>query len=324
MPAPEKKTHLNLIIRAAVSLILVGALVYHIGSGAIISQMRAVPWQTLLIVIALLAGHVLIITPRWANILRALGYQLSSFALIGSVFLGFLFNQLLPTAVGGDVIRAWRAQQLGVPWDVSIHSVLFDRASGVVVVLLGALLLVGFADPMAKTDDVLWIIGAAVAAAILIVAVLGILRRLTTSFPALKPIQDIYASFEDSFGRLLRHPWLLFLIGLLALVGQLIPMAAIALLARALNVQVALVDVALISFVAMLAAAIPISVAGWGVREGALVYLFGLYGVPPSTSLALSLSFGACLVFASLPGILPLLAMMFNREKRTVLPERVD
>ena len=32
-----------------------------------------------------------------------------------------------------------------------------------------------------------------------------------------------------------------------------------------------LVDVALVAFGAMLASAIPISVAGWGVREGALI-----------------------------------------------------
>ena len=63
----------------------------------------------------------------------------------------------------------------------------------------------------------------------------------------------------------------------------------------------------MISFGAMLAAAIPISLAGWGVREGALVFLFGLYGVPAGTAFAISILFGACLVIASAPGILVLI-----------------
>jgi hypothetical protein len=38
------------------------------------------------------------------------------------------------------------------------------------------------------------------------------------------------------------------------------------------------------------------------VREGALIVLFGAYGVPADKTFAISVLFGACMVVASLPG----------------------
>src|SRR5436190_1580449 len=48
-----------------------------------------------------------------------------------------VFNQVLPTAVGGDVVRAWRCHQLGPSLAVAIRSVLLDRVCG--FAMLGAL-----------------------------------------------------------------------------------------------------------------------------------------------------------------------------------------
>ena len=52
----------------------------------------------------------------------------------------------------------------------------------------------------------------------------------------------------------------------------------------------------------MLAALIPISIGGWGVREVSAVYLFSLYGVPEGESLQLGALFGISYFLLSLPG----------------------
>jgi len=52
----------------------------------------------------------------------------------------------------------------------------------------------------------------------------------------------------------------------------------------------------------LLISMLPISVAGWGVREGAMVVALNLVGAPAHQSLALSICFGLCLVAISLPG----------------------
>jgi hypothetical protein len=47
---------------------------------------------------------------------------------------------------------------------------------------------------------------------------------------------------------------------------------------------------------------LPISFAGWGLREGAMVVAFRLAGVPAEAALGASILFGLCLLASSLPG----------------------
>ena len=156
-----RKGRFGPIIRAILSISLIAALAYHIGSGEIIGRLRTVSWQALAGATLVLATSVFLVTPRWAVILSVLGFRTSWNALIGSVFLGFLFNQLLPTAVGGDVLRAWRAKQLGAPWETSIYSVLLDRATGVLISLLGAAALLPVASFHQGQARLEWVIAAA-------------------------------------------------------------------------------------------------------------------------------------------------------------------
>ncbi len=54
---------------------------------------------------------------------------------------------------------------------------------------------------------------------------------------------------------------------------------------------------------ALLLTVLPVSLAGWGVREGALVGLFVLIGAPRATVLTCSLLYGFNNLVASLPGL---------------------
>lgn len=298
----------GLLLRSILSIVVLGGLIYHIGSLAIFGQMAVVPWSIIAIIVLLLSSHVLFVTPRWAAILSALGYHVRSMAVIGSVFLGFLFNQLLPTAVGGDVIRAWRVRQLGIPLDVAIHSVLIDRAAGLVVILVGAIALLPFVHVAAVHDrlvETVSVVGLVVIAGCLVVWSIGNLPPI--SMPVIGGLQRALSGLVVSTRALLRRPLALLTVVALASIGQLIPVAAIGLLAVELHVPLAPIDITVVTFGAMIAATIPLSVAGWGIREGALVFLFGVYGVPAETAFAISILFGACLLIASIPGALVLL-----------------
>jgi len=135
------KRTLGFTVRILFSIILIAVLAYHIGSADILAQIKAVRWQIIAITVAILSSSVLFVTPRWAAILTTLGHSVPAIALVRSVFVGFAFNQLLPTGFGGDVFRVWRARQLGVPTDIAVHSVLLDRASGVFISFVGAIVL---------------------------------------------------------------------------------------------------------------------------------------------------------------------------------------
>ena len=64
---------------------------------------------------------------------------------------------------------------------------------------------------------------------------------------------------------------------------------------------------------------IPISIAGWGVREGTVVSLFTLMGLDPSISLVVSLLWGSSIVLAAvLSGLVWILMRSGNENLRDI------
>jgi uncharacterized protein (TIRG00374 family) len=299
----------SLLLRVLLSLALIAALVYHIGSAAILARLGSVHGRTVALAVLALAISFLFVTPRWAIILYAFGYHVRSKQLVGSVLLGFLFNQLLPTAIGGEVVRVWRARQLGVPLDVAVYSVLFDRASGVFVAFVGAMLLLPIGRPHHGQDRLFWILALiAIAGAIGCVILLAISRMEPSRLPVPAYLHQSVLKATDGLNTLIRTPWATICVLVLAFVNQGLPIIAIWLFGRDLSLGLGFTDIALVTMISTLAATLPLSFAGWGIREGALVYLFGLYDVSADVALAISMLYGVAQAIAGAPGALMLLA----------------
>jgi uncharacterized membrane protein YbhN (UPF0104 family) len=85
---------------------------------------------------------------------------------------------------------------------------------------------------------------------------------------------------------------------------QLTNVLAFFVLSRAVGVDLDFISTAAVTLPALLIAAMPIAVAGWGVREGAVIVGYGLFGVAAAPALAVSIAFGLAMLVASLPGLL--------------------
>jgi uncharacterized membrane protein YbhN (UPF0104 family) len=294
---PTSSNPLWRAVRVFLSLGLVAALAYHVGIDAIVAHFSPATWPLIALATLILAVNVLVVTPRWSLILDVLGYRTSWKALFESVLLGFFLNQVLPTSVGGDVLRAWRAKQLGASWQTSIHSVLFDRATGVLISLLGALLLLPLAGYHQGGQIIEWTVGAVAGCAVFGLAALWAFGHWSTAAHSLCESMWAFAG----------RPCASVAIFALAALNQMLPVAAIWVLASGLNIPLAALDIALITFISTLAATIPISFAGWGIREGTLVYLLGLYGVSSDAAFAVSVLYGFALTLSAAPGACVLL-----------------
>jgi len=88
----------------------------------------------------------------------------------------------------------------------------------------------------------------------------------------------------------------------LSLAIHVLNVAVIYVLAAGLSVSLTFWHCLLLTPPVIFLSMLPISVAGWGVREGAMIVALGLVGVTPAQSVALSVCFGIAVFAISLPG----------------------
>src|SRR5438132_10488463 len=72
---------------------------------------------------------------RWHLFARPLGFQTPLRRCVGLYFVGMFFNLLLPTSIGGDVVRAWYLDGASGRRLPAFLSVFVDRLSGLLILL---------------------------------------------------------------------------------------------------------------------------------------------------------------------------------------------
>jgi len=77
---------------------------------------------------------------RWRILLKAQGISARVYYLIKSFMVSTFFNNLLPSTIGGDVIRVYDTWRLGVPKGSALAVILVDRFLGLLALMLVAVL----------------------------------------------------------------------------------------------------------------------------------------------------------------------------------------
>lgn len=248
---------------------------------------------------------------RWRAILSALLRSKLSIWTVQAVFYSSVFFNVLPLgAVGGDVARVWLARQFAIPLSHLVLSVLVDRIITVAALLILALItLPTIAVPLAGTA---WLAGIAIlAAGVIGILLLGPIERALGKWRDRRLIYLVVRTAEELRHLTRKGGFVALLYALASCTCLTFPAYFIAL---SLGITIAPTAViAVFSIVAVLAA-LPISVAGWGVREVSVVALLGLLGVDREAALILSVEFGLLNTLLSLPGGLIWLTLWHQRK----------
>ncbi len=302
-----------MLIKVAVSVGLLVLLLRSMDMAAVAAMLGRLPTPAIAAGLVLILLQIGVLGLRWWLVMVAIEAPIPFGKALAITFIGVFFNQVLPTSFGGDAVRMWRAHRLGVGGEAAVIGVLLERVSGlfglVVLTALGVAYLGGEIDNQVIRLGLL---------ATLPVAAAGILALVM-----LDRLPDRWrrGSVLEKAAPLARDARRVFLFPATALPLLLLSMlshglAAAAIYAFAEGLQLGLpfsTCVALFSAV-ILVTAIPISFAGWGLREGAMVALFAFAGLSADTALALSLAFGAIYLAASLPGCALWLAWRNTQE----------
>ena len=101
------KKRIKTIIWLAVALSALVFLAYRTPAAEFKEAIAAIhwPWLVCAVLIYLLAQTLL--APRWILLLRVHGVEISMFQTVKLTYLGLFYNNMMPGAVGGDLLKAW-------------------------------------------------------------------------------------------------------------------------------------------------------------------------------------------------------------------------
>lgn len=281
--------------RALVSVVLLLLLTLAIDSGEVMMMLSRLPAWSLVAALLISIPQVVLSALRWRYTAQRLNLPLGTGESILAYYRATLVNQLMPGGVLGDVERAWRARHPQARTSAAVHSVMIERLSGQLALLLTIAALVTMAPPFALPGALggEWLWGAAA-----VVLLLAIALRLPF-------IRDYSALLHaDVRAALLRWPAPVIQLGLSAAVVATY-FATLALLDSAIAGQPVTVEKLALHACLLLSMVLPVSVAGWGVRESVAAALWPLAGFPASEGVALGIAYGVVILLGSLPGLIP-------------------
>ncbi len=240
--------------------------------------------------------------------------------LTNSFLVGNFFSSFLPTTVGGDVVRSYDLIKATGQWKEPLASVLLDRLIGLaaMVVMASAAWAV---FPPARTDPVLrfgflLVCGVLFAA----LAVLGSRRVLRATLKPFKKIglgqlETHAKQFQESLLSY-RHRLKVVLSALgISIVIQVLSIGIFAAIAQGIYSPIPLLFLVLIVPILFTVSQLPISLNGWGVREGATILFLARIGVEAHQALTISLIGGTLpLLSGAIGGILFLMRKVRKRR----------
>ena len=240
-----------------------------------------------------LAGIVLS-TLRWRAVLSALGQDAKLGDLLSYNLAGLFVSNVLPTTIGGDVLRVSRLSKDNGESTTSFASVVLERLTGwlvlPVITLVGFLLNPGLRHLGSATEVALALAtGTLVALVLLLVGVAS--RRFGARVAGSDGWRRFAAAVHLGVERLRRHPAAAVNVLLTGFAYQLVLVGAALMAAKAVGMSVAVGPTALLAFfpAVLIAQVLPIAISGLGVREGAFVLFLTPLGVPTEQAIALGL-----------------------------------
>lgn len=288
------RRRLTLLLRIVISAAMLGFLLTKIeaqGTGVL------PPWSTevalwLAGAMVLTVASIVISAFRWQVVLHAMGRPAALRRLMSHYFAGQFVANVLPTTIGGDVLRVSRLAQDNGEVPDSFASVVLERLTGWLVLPIITFVGLLLNPPLRELGQATQIAfslacGTLVALSLVLVAVAA---HRFGDVDAERGWRRFLAAVSLGLDRLRGHPRQAASVIAVGFVYQLTLVAAAVMAARALGIPAAGPTALLAFFPAVaIAQVLPISISGLGIREGLFVLFLKPLGVPTAQAVALGI-----------------------------------
>ena len=283
---------LLLLLKAAISILLLYISLRAVNLGVLGERLSRFEPGWIAAALALLAGQVVLLALRWRAIVTLCGVNLARTAALRISFIALFFNQVLPSTVGGDAARIWLLARRGGGWASATYSVLIDRIAGVFALALVVIACLPWTlslihDPIARA--LLLLIGCGAVAGAFVFMAIGILRwRLLDRWALTRHMVEV----SRIAWRLCRSWHSVALVGAASFAIHLLTISAAWCIVQSVAASAGFALLLFLIPPVLLVATIPVSIAGWGVREGSMVVAFAYAGLAQSDGLIVSVLIG--------------------------------
>ena len=289
---------LNFFIKLSVSITFLIYLFSMVRWEHVWQEIKGADTQYLLLYLFLGFVGVFISSAKWLALTKPHGVSCSLRLLVSLYMVGYFFNNILPTSIGGDVVRAYELGRISGKKAEAMASVFMERFSGYVTLVIFALIATAF-NRRLQTDFRLAapVLLASIGAVGLAWAV-GSRSWLTLFHKRFRgtTVQKLVGKthrFQEAISFYRHHPVALLLASGYSILFYLVAILTVYTGCLTFHVDVSLASLVAVVPVILILFMIPFSLGGIGVQEWAYYFVLEIVGVPVTVGLSLGLLFRA-------------------------------
>jgi len=303
---------LILSVRILVSLALLYLALRGINFTVIQSRLSQINLGWIALALLVTVVQIFIGALRWREISQLCQAPLTDLQAFRYNMIGAFFNQTLPSSIGGDAMRLWLVNRTGAGWRAATYSILTDRAIGLIALALIIVASLPWSYGMIADSN-----GRLALVLVDFTALSGGLGFLLlghlpwTWLKTWWPTKHVHAcsviANKVIFNRR-SGPKIAVLSLSIHVLAVVIAWCAV----RSISAPADFEQVFMLIPPIMLVTMMPISIAGWGVREATMMVAFGYAGLAQTDGTVVSILFGAV---SFLVGCVGGLVWIFSAEK---------
>ena len=301
-----KKKIISILLRTVISVLLIVLLLYIMRDryADIVNAIREMQLPLFGMSTAVFACAICVASFRLKLLADAQeNTHLKFVEAVSLTFIGYFFNNFLPTAIGGDVVKAYYLARKTPNKTASFTAVFVDRAIGLFTMVFMAFAALPFVhdgviDANAKTA--LYGITAVTAVIIFFMMNKSFAKRFSVLLKFVEPFREKMANLYIAINRYRHHGGLIAKSVAISVVSQLLFFASIGLLALSIGAHISGINILLFMPIVSMMSLLP-SINGLGLREGSMVLLFGPL-IGKGSAFALSILWLFVLIIMSVAG----------------------
>lgn len=290
-------------LKIVVTVFIVTVLVCRVDVGALINTISGAPAKPFLIGLFFGFLAMLVSGLRWRLISHQLRVPFSVRFAVLSYMESICFNLILPGSIAGDAMRVAKVTRVRGHLRRNLAAALFDRAANVGVLLVLCIPASIFMWGKTGTENLIMalvLLSVFSLLAILVLVFSGKLRGLRRH----RVIREMVYFSMMSYRVIScshRAVWIV----LLSICVQGLQVAMLACAAKSVGIDaLSVIEFSIATLLALLAAALPFTVAGLGLREGVLIWTLEIYGLDSTRASAAAVVFAAILLLQAIPGFI--------------------